>query len=632
MSMADQPESNEIRANAAISRFLDYYVDPKRPFDYAVMVNGPWGSGKTHLVKEFMKDRTDPEPLYVTLNGISSAEQIDQEFYRQLHPILSSRGMRVAFAAVRSMAKVTFKVDLPDKENGTLNVSLPQIDLTKDLANPGGRLLIFDDLERCKIPVNEVLGYINSFVEHDGLKVIILANEVEIREKVDRRYDQIREKLIGQTLTVSSPAAEVFDAFVSQIGHESTKEFLRRHREAVLALHTQGGRGNLRTLKHAMWDFEKIGSQLEERHWSKEESVLKILKGVTAVSMEYRAGVLNEDNLGALFGSRIRRLMRGAAQTEKSDVDLICDRYPQVDFGDVLFGAPMLGSILLRGEMDASRLLAELDATSDYAEPGKQPLWLQALNAFTCDDATCERIAEAVESAFAARKFTVRGEFLQIAGIRLWFADIRLISKEREELVADCQAYIDDLAHDDRLETSLDNPKKTGRINSYFGYDIMQSDSHEHKKIAEYYDMSAQNQEEKRYPQIARDLLAKLPVDPDGFLFDLAPNFVKGGRYLCHPVLATLPPAEYAKTVFEAPPKIQSRAIETLHSRHDGRTESSLQCERPWIAKVKVELEKLMATAKPMTRFRLQSLIARNLNPLIPVDREDRDSGDNAVH
>jgi hypothetical protein len=42
--------------------------------------------------------------------------------------------------------------------------------------------------------------------------------------------------------------------------------------------------------------------------------------------------------------------------------------------------------------------------------------------------------------------------------------------------------------------------------------------------------------------------------------------------------------------------------------------------ERPWIAQVKAELEKLMAAAKPMTRYRLRSLIARNLDPLLPTN------------
>jgi hypothetical protein len=631
MSMTGRCEADEVRANAAVAKFLDYYVDPNRPFDYAVMVNGPWGSGKTHLVKEFLKDRSFLKPLYVTLNGLSSIEQIDQEFYRQLHPILSSRGMRIAGAAARALAKGALKMDFSKEESGTMNFSVPEIDLTKDLASPRDRLLIFDDLERCKMPMNEVLGYINGFVEHDGLKAIILANETEIRTNLESRYDEFREKLIGQTLTVSAPAGEAFDVFVRQVSHQATKEFLMRQREAVLTLHAQGGRGNLRTLKHALWDFEKIGSQLEQRHWSKEASVLKIMKGVMTVTMECRSGNLNEQDLSSLIGNRIGRLMRLQGGKEKSKVDLIDERYPQVDFDKVLLGANMLSAILLRGEMDAAGLVAALDGTSDYAKPGEQPVWLQAMQILTCDDATCDRIAYEVESAFTRREFTVRGEFLQIVGIRLWFAKVGLLSKTREDIVAESKVYIDDLGRDGRLEASLDRPRASVRETTYGGYVIAESGTPEHNEIAAHYDEVARRQEEMTYPQIARELLAQLSVDPDGFLFELAPNSVRNGRYWYKPVLASLPPVDYATTVFAASPEIQSRAIEALHSRHDHYPEPSLQPERLWIAKVKAELEKLMATAKPVTRYRLQSLIARNLNPLLADDDRGEVVGSSAL-
>ena len=41
-------------------------------------------------------------------------------------------------------------------------------------------ILIFDDLERCNMNVNNLLGYINNYVEHDGIKTIIISNEKEI--------------------------------------------------------------------------------------------------------------------------------------------------------------------------------------------------------------------------------------------------------------------------------------------------------------------------------------------------------------------------------------------------------------------------------------------------------------------
>lgn len=614
---AQTPQNSAgIRANAAITRFLEYYVHPDHPFDYAVMIDGPWGSGKTHLVKEFLKG-SRVKPLYVTLNGVSSVEQIEQEFFRQLHPVLASRGMKIASAVVRAAAKGALKLDFSKEESGTWNIALPDIDLTKDLADPRNRLLIFDDLERCKMPVTEALGYINTFVEHDGLKAIILANEHEIVKNIEPRYGEIKEKLIGQTLRVSAPADEAFDVFLDQIGHAESKRFLTQHREDVLALHRQGGRGNLRTLKHAMWDFEKIGSQLQSRHWGKEAAILKLMKGVMAITMEHRAGELMEDELPRLVGNQLRRLMRSQVHKEMTKADEIEARYPQVDFDDVLLDSKMLGSVLLHGEMDRDALVAAIDATADFSLPGAQPLWFQATQVYSFDDATIDHITRQIEEAFSKREFTVRGELLHIVGIRLWFAEIGLIEKTAEEVVAESKVYIDDLKAAGRLEAEVGQDRSRLRDGVFGGYRVATADTQEYRGIAEYYEKAVRQTLEAQYPERAEELLGKLATDPDGFLFDLVINNVRSGPYWDKPVLAYLSPKKFAEAVFTAAPEIQSRAIETLNSRHHIQHFPSLRPELAWIEQVKTELETLMETAKPMTRYRLRSLISRNLDPLL---------------
>jgi KAP family P-loop domain len=45
------------------------------------------------------------------------------------------------------------------------------------LRNIDKSILIFDDLERCKVEISSLLGYINYFVEQQEMKVIIIANE-----------------------------------------------------------------------------------------------------------------------------------------------------------------------------------------------------------------------------------------------------------------------------------------------------------------------------------------------------------------------------------------------------------------------------------------------------------------------
>ena len=50
-------------------------------------------------------------------------------------------------------------------------------------------IFIFDDIERCDCSLNEILGFINGLVEHEGVKVILVANEkeIQIKEEIDRK-------------------------------------------------------------------------------------------------------------------------------------------------------------------------------------------------------------------------------------------------------------------------------------------------------------------------------------------------------------------------------------------------------------------------------------------------------------
>ncbi len=113
--------------------------------------------------------------------------QIEHEFHLQLHPVLSHPGMKLAGAVSKGLLKGAFKIDLngDGKDDGTVSPLLPDLDLRIGLDDPRGRLLVFDDLERCRIPVGEVLGFINAYVEHERLKAIIVANETRVIEGDD---------------------------------------------------------------------------------------------------------------------------------------------------------------------------------------------------------------------------------------------------------------------------------------------------------------------------------------------------------------------------------------------------------------------------------------------------------------
>lgn len=615
----DPPAAREAKEiNAAIAGFLAYYVDPSRPLDYAVLVSGPWGAGKTHLVKGFLEAAT-AKPLYVSLYGMTSTSQIEEEFYRQLHPVLSGRGMRIAGSVAKAFAKGALKMDFngDGKDDGTLNFGLPEIDLKKDLADPRDRLLVFDDLERCKMPIGEVLGFINAFVEHDGLKAIIVANETKVMA-ADPGYIEVKEKLIGQTLVVAAAADEAFDAFLDTIADDRTRTFLRSNRPTVLALHAQGGRGNLRTLKQAMWDFEKVAVQLEDRHWRNEAATLKLLKGVLATAMEIRAGVVDASVLQVLLGNRIGRLMRLGSDKPKGPADEIDARYPQVDFDDICLTADTLAAVLLRGEVDADAIRAALDASPDFAPAAEQPLWSRAQHAFQEDDATATAIVAEVEAAFAATAVVERGELMHLLGVRLWLADVGMIPQDRAQVLAEGLAYIDRIEGAGLIDVRFDEARGFERDNSYFGYQVFEAASPEYRQLADAYGAARARQEQTHYLRIAISLLARLPDEPDEVLLDCVVNSVRAAPYYNRPVLAAVPPAHFVERLLAWDPKTQTNALELLKGRHELQHGPGLAPEKPWLVEVDRLLQAALPPLPPMSRFRLRSLIDRNLVPLRP--------------
>lgn len=180
--------------NEIVDILIDY-VD-ESIYNYAVMIDGEWGCGKTHFIKECLcselekhekekaknqKDYRQKGIIYLSLYGVKSLEEVSKQIFMESY--LAKTGK--ARAVIKKGTEITGTM-LPmvfDAIKPITGLELKSKNVSKAL---GGFLsikdsiLIFDDLERCNCPVNEILGYINTYVEHDGMKVIIVANQKEI--------------------------------------------------------------------------------------------------------------------------------------------------------------------------------------------------------------------------------------------------------------------------------------------------------------------------------------------------------------------------------------------------------------------------------------------------------------------
>ena len=202
------------------------------------------------------------------------------------------------------------------------------------------KVLCFDDLERANVDVIDILGYINNFVEHDHIKTIIICNEKELSTKLkssnlemktfiatyllDKQgelntndkpmvekiqdkiehvfdkandYERIKEKLIGETFEY----APKFDYIINGIlmRYENDPElirFLRENTNIIITTFKRSGTRNLRILKHALNDFQKIFDMVEKNYPNVNNRVMQTMLIFTiAVSFEIKAGKTTKD-------------------------------------------------------------------------------------------------------------------------------------------------------------------------------------------------------------------------------------------------------------------------------------------------------------------------------------------------
>jgi hypothetical protein len=279
-----QSNQFDIEVNSSVEAYLDYYCELSYAPGFAILLKGQWGSGKTWFINRYCErlKENGKQHLYISLYGMSAISEIEDKFFQLLHPILSSKGMAITGVIVKGLLKGTLKIDLnsDNKEDGTWNVQIPEINLPKHLENINKSVLIFDDLERCNIDIGNLLGYINYFVEHQELKVILVANEDELHKNII--YKSIKEKLIGRTFCISPDFEGALESFITQTDNTPIKSFLSKNSVLIKDLYDKAEYENLRNLKQIILDFQRIFEALPDKAKAEPE----ILKDLANSSMK----------------------------------------------------------------------------------------------------------------------------------------------------------------------------------------------------------------------------------------------------------------------------------------------------------------------------------------------------------
>ena len=286
--------------NENIVNILNGYMMNPNP-QYAVLLKGKWGCGKTHFINHwidaYQKQEAEDkvlEPVYVSLYGLSETKQITTAINRVLYPILYGKAAKAGKTFLKFMSAIVLKCDVDWNKDGNSDFSMDlgldalSIFKSEDEKVKRGNLLIFDDLERCDIPMKKLLGYLNFFVEQCNCHLIVIGDEDKIAEGENKKiFGEFKEKTIGREFEIATDIHSALDTFVNQT---PKNDFVVGHQEQIEKFFAMTECDNLRILRQALWDFARFeesmtGFSEDERY----ENIMIHVLGTYIISYcEYR--------------------------------------------------------------------------------------------------------------------------------------------------------------------------------------------------------------------------------------------------------------------------------------------------------------------------------------------------------
>ena len=187
-------EKMQTQTNKKIYDLLEKYIS-RSNINYAIMIDGNWGNGKTYFIKNnviqnFNKKFDDEKKcIYISLYGIDSCDEILKQIFIEssfLKKVSDGNIDNRIFGNLKGLSKSVLFCGL-DK----FNIKLDNIDYN-GLINIDDSILFFDDFERSNIEINKLLGFINSFVEHESIPTILIGNQKEIINKSFNKNKELK--------------------------------------------------------------------------------------------------------------------------------------------------------------------------------------------------------------------------------------------------------------------------------------------------------------------------------------------------------------------------------------------------------------------------------------------------------
>lgn len=432
--------------NKHIEEYFDYYFEGKKLFEYAILLNGEWGSGKTWFVKKYIEKQKSlkKKVAYISLNGVSKASEIDEAIFKCIHPVLGSKQAKLTGQILKGALKATLRIDLDgdSKPDGSVNASVPDIKLPDYLKIDDNFILIFDDLERCELKIEKTLGYINYFVEQENIKVLVVSNDNEIQESDN--FFRKKEKLIGATFNYTEDQDLVVESILNEVSEPELKENLISITPLIIEIFNNIGYKNLRAFKQSILNFERFyRKNIFEWKGTFDQIIFeKILKYFLILSLESKKGRFHKEilkfkededsisNVEEKDTNKILKIIRGIDSKDSED---FMNKY-NLSLNNFLLSSKRWDEIIRLNIIDQSQIYAELYETY-YRFKEERPTWFKLMEFWDLDEPEFESLIKEAKESIEKKLLDNIADILHTVSMLIYFEKNKLINFSLDDIL-----------------------------------------------------------------------------------------------------------------------------------------------------------------------------------------------------
>jgi hypothetical protein len=585
--------------NTIAKHVLAEYLETPEP-RYALLINAPWGAGKTEFIKKQTQYETNQNFLYLSLFGIDSAQAFNEAL---LAAILRNPGNEFG-KKTRSWGE-TIKNVISSSQAWGFSVNLSSFSLLEGLRKDLPDTLIFDDLERISMPQSTMSGLLNNFIEHDKRRVILIANTDQIKGDEKEIFDTTREKRIGQSIQISPDVEAALQSYWVSIPDGRGKTYLQKNQDLIKAIFQQGEHGNLRLLRYALQATANLLNKIDDGLFEFKQPIEKLTGTFLALHMAYGGRRILEVELFSRNDSRAFGTdFHGTQMPDKQISPLmeLARAHPDCDIRIPYKGSPLpndlAGTLLVKGYASADTINDQLRQTHFFAPAEDRPDWLKLWYWDELSVIDLTNVLNRLDAQLAADEITNPGEFIQIYGAMHWLARFKGIQQTKEQLSETFLGHIKSLSNASKIKPQL--PSSRARERYVFGHENGGVNYCGHAfetdnisiDVVKAMKAAMENAYEADLPNVASSLLGQFETETEAFLQQIIcdhniPN------YSSAPILHLMDKSRFSNRLLhliQNDREVAKQVAAEIMERRQGRR-GDLGEEHEWIDDLKAELQ-----------------------------------------